>query len=146
MGRLEKIPTASRSTAQILAEGFKDCFPKDGKVGGLLVLSGPPDINLKGKNPNALNRTRVPAKGGITVGKQGVCNELEALVNRERTKSGLSPLHCDAYMRWVADYHLWDAEAEVLARIWLGETSATCPAVTHMVMQMQSACGANPLT
>merc|ERR1712130_125427 len=71
MGRLEKIPTASRSTAQILAEGFKDCFPKDGEVGGLLVLSGPPDINLKGKNPNALNRTRVPAKGGITVGKQG---------------------------------------------------------------------------
>merc|ERR1712203_376552 len=38
---------------------------------GSAIGSGPPQVNFKGKNPNALNVTRVPAKGGVTVGKQG---------------------------------------------------------------------------
>merc|ERR1712066_446546 len=77
---------------------------------GSAIGSGPPQVNFKGKNPNALNVTRVPAKGGVTVGKQGKCNDLEALVNRERGSSGLRPLHCDANMRWVAYQHLDDAD------------------------------------
>ena len=40
----------------------------------------------------------------------GKCNDLEALVNRERASSGLSALHCDANMRWVAYRHLDDAD------------------------------------
>ena len=35
---------------------------------------------------------------------------MEALVNRERASSGLSALHCDANMRWVAYKHLDDAD------------------------------------
>merc|ERR1712183_1366 len=78
---------------------------------GSAIDAGPPQVDFKGKNPDALNVTRVPAKGGITVGKQGKCNDLEALVNRERGRSGLSPLYCDAHMRWVANRHIND-EAE----------------------------------
>jgi len=78
---------------------------------GRSIGSGPPDIALKGKNPNPLNGTssRVAAKGLATVGKSGDCNDLEELINRERRSDGLRPLHCDANMRWVAYKHIEDA-------------------------------------
>merc|ERR1739841_237034 len=82
---------------------------------GRSIGSGPPDIALKGKNPNPLNgtssRLRVAALAGLaTVGKSGGCNDLEELINRERRSDGLSSLHCDPHMRWVANNHLFDAE------------------------------------
>ena len=56
---------------------------------------------------------------------KGKCNKLEELVNKERRRSGLHSLHCDANMRWVANKHLEDAEEGAKKNLaWPSECNA----------------------
>jgi len=50
-------------------------------------------------------------------GQKGECTSLEKLVNKERQRGGLAPLHCDPHMRWVAERHLDDADEAVKKNI-----------------------------
>lgn len=56
--------------------------------------------------------------------ENGCKNDLEALVNKERSRHGLSALHCDDTMRWVAQRHtdnLIKNNPATATHSWLGE-------------------------